>query len=146
MRSNEGTKITMRQIGMGTLAAFAMLAGALPSMALNAKSADELASVCSGLAGRAIDASLIGLPSGGSKIAEVAIATLAAANGERATYCKVMATITPVDPSSFPIEIEINMPTRWNGKAVQYGGGGFNGVLITGLDPLRDQPPDLPPV
>jgi pimeloyl-ACP methyl ester carboxylesterase len=56
-----------------------------------------------------------------------------------------MATITPVDPSSFPIEIEINMPTTWNGKAVQYGGGGFNGVLITGLDPLRDQPPDLPP-
>jgi hypothetical protein len=114
-----GDEDTMRQIGMVTLAAIAMLAVALPSMALNAKSADELASVCSGLVGRAIDASLIGLPGGGGKIAEAAIATLAAANGERATYCKVMATITPVDPSSFPIEIEINMPTTWNGKAVQ---------------------------
>jgi Tannase and feruloyl esterase len=56
-----------------------------------------------------------------------------------------MAAIAPLDPKSFPINIEINLPLAWNGKAVQYGGGGFNGVLITGLDPLRDQPPDLPP-
>ena len=56
-----------------------------------------------------------------------------------------MATIAPVDAKSFPIEIEINLPINWNGKVVQYGGGGFNGVLITGLDPLRDQPPNLPP-
>ena len=28
---------------------------------------------------------------------------------------------------------------------MQYGGGGFNGVLITGLAPLRDAPLDLPP-
>ena len=56
-----------------------------------------------------------------------------------------MAQIAPLDPKSYPINIEINLPLDWNGKAVQYGGGGFNGVLITGLDPLRDQPPDLPP-
>jgi alpha-beta hydrolase superfamily lysophospholipase len=36
------------------------------------------------------------------------------------------------------------LPEQWNGKAVQYGGGGFNGVLITGLDPLRDARLDTP--
>lgn len=30
------------------------------------------------------------------------------------------------------------MPLMWNGKAVQYGGGGLNGRLITGMLPLRD--------
>ena len=55
--------------------------------------------------------------SGGGKIVDAAVAALAAANGERATYCKVMATIAPVDPKSFPIEIEINLPIVWNGKA-----------------------------
>jgi feruloyl esterase len=35
----------------------------------------------------------------------------------------------------------VNLPTTWNGKALQYGGGGFNGTLITGLAPLRDAAP-----
>jgi Tannase and feruloyl esterase len=133
----------MRQIGMGTFAIFTALT--LPSTHLAAKSTSDLAPTCAGLAGRTIDADRIGLPSAGGKIASAEIATLTATNGASAQYCKVMAAIAPLDPKSFPINIEINLPLAWNGKAVQYGGGGFNGVLITGLDPLRDQPPDLPP-
>jgi hypothetical protein len=133
----------MRQIGMRTFAIFTALT--LPSTHPAAKSASELAPACAGLAGHTIDANRIGLPSAGGKIASAEIATLTAANGASAQYCKVMAAIAPLDPKSFPINIEINLPLAWNGKAVQYGGGGFNGVLITGLDPLRDQPPDLAP-
>jgi hypothetical protein len=80
------------------------------------------------LAGRTIEADRIGLPSAGGKIASAEIATLTAANGASASYCKVMAQIAPIDPKSHPINIEINLPLDWNGKAVQYGGGGFNGV------------------
>src|SRR6516165_8612105 len=135
----------MRRVRTHMLAALAALA--LPSLStpLDAKSTDELRSFCSSLAGRTIDDKLIGLPSAGGKIASAEIATLNAANGASAPYCKVMAQIAPLDPKSYPINIEINLPLDWNGKAVQYGGGGFNGVLITRLDPLRDQPPDLPP-
>ena len=133
----------MRQIGMGTFTILTALT--LPSTHPAAKSASDLAPTCPTLAGRTIDADRIGLPSAGGKIASAEIATLAAANGASASYCKVMAAIAPLDPKSFPINIEINLPLEWNGKAVQYGGGGFNGVLITGLDPLRDQPPDLAP-
>jgi len=135
----------MRRVRTHMLAALAALA--LPSLSTpaDAKTTDELRSSCAALAGRAIDAKLIGLPSAGGKIASAEIAMLTAANGASAPYCKVMAAIAPLDPKSTPVNIEINLPLDWNGKAVQYGGGGFNGVLITGLDPLRDQPPDLPP-
>ena len=64
---------------------------------------------------------------------------------ETSSHFPELHQIAPLDPKSYPINIEINLPLEWNGKAVQYGGGGFNGVLITGLDPLRDQPPELPP-
>ena len=39
----------------------------------------------------------------------------------------------PVDPKAPPILFQVNLPTQWNGRSVQYGGGGFNGVLINGL-------------
>ena len=42
------------------------------------------------------------------------------------------------------IHFQLNLPANWNGKALQYGGGGFNGVLITGLAPLRDAPHGAP--
>ena len=59
-------------------------------------------------------------------------------------YCRVLGEIAPLDPAAPPIRFEVNLPEQWNGKAVQYGGGGFNGVLITGLDPLRDARLDTP--
>ena len=32
----------------------------------------------------------------------------------------------------------MNLPVEWNGRSVQYGGGGFNGTLITGLASTLD--------
>jgi Tannase and feruloyl esterase len=48
-------------------------------------------------------------------------------------FCKVLGHIDPTDPNAPSIKFEINLPTEWNGRSLQYGGGGFNGVLITGL-------------
>jgi len=48
-------------------------------------------------------------------------------------FCKVLGHIEPVDPKAPPIKFQVNLPVEWNGRSVQYGGGGFNGVLITGL-------------
>ena len=69
----------MRHIGTWALAAVAACSLATLSKGVDAKTADELASACTGLAGRAIDASLIGLPSGGGKITGAETATLVAA-------------------------------------------------------------------
>ena len=108
-----------------------------------ARSIEQLEARCAALSNMSIAAKTIGLPTHGATISSAELASLASpAANARARYCKVMAAIAPAD-QGYPINIEINMPLDWNGKAVQYGGGGFNGVLITGLDPLRDQPPDL---
>jgi tannase/feruloyl esterase len=48
-------------------------------------------------------------------------------------FCRVLGHIEPADPKAPPILFELNLPLQWNGRSVQYGGGGFNGVLITGV-------------
>ena len=105
------------------------------------------AAPCPTLAGRNIDPALIGLPSGPARIASATVERLPAspaAPEPTVAYCKVLGEIAPVDPTAPLIRFEINLPEQWNGKAVQYGGGGFNGVLINGLDTLRDARLDTP--
>ena len=101
---------------------------------------------CSALAAMTIDAEAIGLPTRGAridaatleapaelKVAERAPTPAAAITPATPHYCKLLGRIAPVDPSAPPILFQVNLPTQWNGRLVQYGGGGFNGVLITGL-------------
>ncbi|MGY8666746.1 tannase/feruloyl esterase family alpha/beta hydrolase [Bradyrhizobium sp. UFLA05-109] len=59
-------------------------------------------------------------------------------------FCKVLGHIEPVDPKAPPIKFQLNLPVEWNGRSVQYGGGGFNGVLITGLGLPPAYPFDKP--
>jgi feruloyl esterase len=59
-------------------------------------------------------------------------------------YCKVIGAITPIDPKAPPIRFQVNLPTQWNGRSLQFGGGGFNGVLITGLGLAPSGHPDRP--
>jgi Tannase and feruloyl esterase len=62
-------------------------------------------------------------------------------------YCKVTGAIAPIDPKAPPVRFQVNLPTEWNGSSVQFGGGGFNGTLITGLGlpprALADRPSPL---
>ena len=102
---------------------------------------------CAALAGRSIDPQRIGFPSGAASITSAAVERVPASPAmpePNVTYCKVLGAIAPRDPTAPPIRFEVNLPESWNRKAVQYGGGGFNGVLITGLDPLRDGRLDTP--
>src|SRR5712671_6548004 len=99
---------------------------------------------CADLANLKIPASEIGLPSGGAAIASAQMATVPLNPGATRDYCKVLGAVQPADPNAPPVNFEVNLPADWNGKAVQYGGGGSNGVLITGLAPLRDARRDTP--
>lgn len=102
---------------------------------------------CSGLVGFKITPAEIGLPSGGATIATAELQTAPAdpkTPGATHPFCKVLGAIAPVDPNAPPVNFQVNLPMQWNGKAVQYGGGGFNGVLITGLDPLNSARRDTP--
>lgn len=99
---------------------------------------------CADLAGRSIAASSIGQPSSG---ATVASATLVAANAPGnllGAYCKVRGTIAPVNTASPVIHFAVNLPESWNGRSIQFGGGGFDGILIDGTEQVRFGPPDKP--
>src|SRR4051794_38984622 len=47
-------------------------------------------------------------------------------------FCKVFGQIAPLDPNAPPIKFQVNLPIEWNGRSLQYGGGGFNGLLMSG--------------
>jgi Tannase and feruloyl esterase len=125
----------------------ALVSSTVATLIAAAASPASAAVTCADLASLKIPASEIGLPSGGATIASAQMATVPAdprnADATR-DYCKVLGAVQPVDPNAPPVNFEVNLPADWNGKAVQYGGGGSNGVLITGLAPLRDAGRDTP--
>ncbi|MGY4424888.1 hypothetical protein ACVWY2_007337 [Bradyrhizobium sp. JR6.1] len=99
------------------------------------------AATCSGLAGSAdgavgIDTATLQTPTPLS-VADKAPTPAARIIPANPAFCKVLAHIDPADPTAPPIKFEVNLPVEWNGSSLQYGGGGFNGVLISG--------PGLPP-
>jgi feruloyl esterase len=115
---------------------------------------------CAALAGKRIEASAIGIPSGaanidsavlvpasGVAVAERAATPAAAITPALPAHCKVLGRIAPMDARAPFIHFQVNLPAQWNGRSVQYGGGGFNGVLITGTALLPaaryDQPAPL---
>lgn len=88
-------------------------------------------SPCATLAGNAVAPALIGLPTSG---AEITSATSVAASGPDPSYCEVQGRVLPVDPAAQPIRFQVNLPDAWNGKALHFGGGGFDGKVRTGTD------------
>ncbi|PWS38953.1 tannase/feruloyl esterase family alpha/beta hydrolase [Falsiroseomonas bella] len=107
-----------------------MLAGAALAFLLTQGAAAQTTD-CAGLAGLRIAAADITLPTGGAEVTEAA--AVADANG---AYCRVMGAIRPVDPAAPAILFQANLPAQWNGKALQFGGGGYNGRIpaTTGLE------------
>lgn len=117
------------------------------------------AAACAALLG-AVPATVIGLPTSGATI-ESAMLTAPSAAAAIANppfsptppelivpalpeHCRVTGAIASVDPQAPPIRFQVNLPSQWNGRSLQYGGGGFNGVLITGLNMPPAARPDKP--
>lgn len=100
---------------------------------------------CDALAGMAIPASAIGLPTRGGS---VTTATVVAAAGAGAAaipeYCNVTASIAPVDTSAPAIIFRLALPTQWNKKAVMFGGGGFDGTIPNVAGNVPAGPTDKP--
>ena len=125
-----------------------VLAGlATVSAAPAATMIEDADSVCRGHAGASdslrIDSATLQAPSqlAVSERGPTPAARIAPANP---AFCKVLGHIEPSDPKAPPITFEVNLPVEWNGRSVQYGGGGFNGTLITGLGLPPAYPFDKP--
>ena len=79
---------------------------------------------CAKMKGRRVEAAAIGLPTRGAVVTSA---------HEKAGFCEIKGEIGSIDPTAQGIRFEVNVPSNWNGKAVHYGGGGFDGALVTGL-------------
>ena len=94
---------------------------------------------CEALKGMKISAADIGLPTNGAEVISAenlpVLAPYEDTDGEHllptAARCLVMGKILPVSQTAPPINFAVNLPLVWNGRALQSGGGGLGGVVIT---------------
>ena len=98
------------------------------------------AQACAELIGLKIPASGIGLGTTGATIFATELVRANARDNSNGEFCQVKGNIHPVTYSAPDIEFQVNLPSDWNGKSLQLGGGGFNGRVITGLGHYAKQP------
>jgi feruloyl esterase len=79
---------------------------------------------CSNLTGREISKMEIALPTRGATVRSAK-----RVHRSDKAFCRIRGEVRSVDPSANPIRFELNLPENWNGKAVQFGGGVFDGWL-----------------
>lgn len=84
---------------------------------------------CEALGSLKIPAAGITLPSSGAAVTSAAFVAAGAAGNAHGEYCRVLGAILPVDKAAPQIRWRVNLPANWNGKALQMGGGGYNGSI-----------------
>ena len=97
---------------------------------------------CTSLQGFSIPTSGIGLPSTGAEVQTAAFVAASDASNNNGDFCKVIGVVKPHNPSSPNLEFEVNLPAEWNHRALQMGGGGYDGSLVTGLTQYSNQTPN----
>lgn len=130
-----------------------LMAAALTAFALASCGSDNdddpapppQAKTCEALNGMTVAVDAIGLPTTGAVITGTQVVPAAGA-GPTAVgdYCKVLGDIRPVDPAAPSIKFQVNLPANWNGKAMMFGGGGYNGTIATGTGNVPAGPVDRP--
>ena len=109
----------------------------------SAPSAASPDAACAELAKLSVPASSIQLPTGGARVTS-AVQMAASSQPPRTvgSFCRVMAEIASANTGQ-PIKMELNLPDDWNGKALMYGGGGYNGSILSTGGTIRLQPADV---
>lgn len=102
------------------------------------------AAACAAINGQTAAPDLIGLPTGGAAVLTATYLAADAPGNTLGAHCQVRGVINPVDPAAAVINFAVNLPSNWNGKAIHFGGGGFNGRLIDGTEQIRFGPADKP--
>jgi feruloyl esterase len=93
---------------------------------------------CAALTGLSIGATAIGLATTGAVIVQAAMTPADDPNGE---HCRILGAIRPLDGRAPDIRFQVNIPLAWNGKALQLGGGGYDGTIVDGI--ARFLPPGV---
>ncbi|MFM0503370.1 tannase/feruloyl esterase family alpha/beta hydrolase [Paraburkholderia caffeinilytica] len=106
---------------------------------------EPLAMHCAEFAGAVLPAELIALPTAGVQIeSAVMVAATAPGNQQGGEYCRITGRIKALKTSTPDIRFDLNLPRRWNGRALQIGGGGYNGVVVSGTGVMPFSPDRAP--
>lgn len=122
---------------------------ALPSLLAACSGSDSLtaptaAQACSSLQGLTIPPSAIGKPTSGAVVQSAILVAATAQGNSNGEYCAVTGAIHPVDSTAPNIQFEVNLPSSWNNRVLQLGGGAYDGTLVTGLGAYPSQPAGTP--
>lgn len=126
---------------LATLAPFARMAAQAP--AAPAEPQTSAGAIAMTEARCAADALGTSIPVGaiGEPVSAVALDAPAWTAGET-PFCSISGAIAPVDRAATaqPIRFRVVLPASWNGRAMQLGGGGFNGVIPNLTAPIDGGP------
>jgi len=99
---------------------------------------------CTDLAGVLLPAASIGLPTNGALVQTASMILATATGNLDGDYCHLTGVIRAQTDGTPDIRFELNLPSRWNGRAVQFGGGGYSGSVVTGTGPMPFSPDRAP--
>jgi len=91
---------------------------------------------CAALVDQHLTADQIGLPTSGALIRSARTKTDEAGSA----YCELTGAIFPLRYTAPEIRFQLNLPDNWNTKTLHFGGGGFNGTVVTGTGHYTKQP------
>jgi pimeloyl-ACP methyl ester carboxylesterase len=113
-------------------------------LTVHAEDATHFAADCASLRDFSIPPAEIGLPTSGAVVQTAVIVAASEEKNINGDFCKVVGIVKPKNPGSPNLEFEVNLPPNWNRRALQMGGGGYDGTLVTGLTLFTLQPADMP--
>lgn len=136
----KSTSRRLTAVSVGIAAVLALTAGVAPAAAApggpNAAPPALTPATCTSLVGLEIAEKAIDLPTRG---AVVETATWDATG----SYCAVTGWIRAVSAPQ-DMQFQVNLPAAWNGRTLQFGGGGFDGSLVTATGNYTAQPAGTP--
>jgi len=121
----------------------AVVCGVIAVLSITGRAQDtttKLTAECASLKDMAIPASAIGLPTGGAVVQTAAAVKATDDKNVNGDFCKVTGQIKNATASTAVFEFEVNLPNSWNHRALQMGGGGYDGNLVTGVGAYTLQP------
>jgi feruloyl esterase len=99
---------------------------------------------CANLTGVVLPPDTIALPTNGVHIDSATLIPASASGNEAGDYCRITGSIKAVKAATPDIRFDLNLPRNWNGRALQLGGGGYNGVVVSGLGTMPFSPEHAP--
>jgi hypothetical protein len=102
------------------------------------------ATQCAALAGASVAPQNVGLPTRGAYIDSASLIAATASGNQSGEYCRVTGSIKAVQANTPDIHFDLDLPVRWNGRALQLGGGGYDGVVVSGIGVTPFSPTHAP--